>query len=141
MEDPEADLAALQLPLGSTIVTISSGGCNALSYLTGEAGAGLRHRLNEAHLSLLKLKLAACALSRNTPISGSFLARAPRLQFEPLSPAAAAVCSMPMRRLLGQAQRGRNVRGTPYFTDGFLTRHGMLALYRPCPFAGEMRPD
>ena len=33
-EDPEADLAALQLPLGSTIVTISSGGCNALSYLT-----------------------------------------------------------------------------------------------------------
>jgi S-adenosylmethionine-diacylglycerol 3-amino-3-carboxypropyl transferase len=31
-EDPEADLAALQLPLGSTIVTISSGGCNALSY-------------------------------------------------------------------------------------------------------------
>jgi len=32
-EDPEADLAALQLPLGSTIVTISSGGCNALSYL------------------------------------------------------------------------------------------------------------
>src|SRR5258708_38322446 len=33
-EDPEADLAALQLPLGSTIVTISSGGLNALSYLT-----------------------------------------------------------------------------------------------------------
>src|SRR6202171_197536 len=33
-EDPEADLAALQLPLASTIVTISSGGCNALSYLT-----------------------------------------------------------------------------------------------------------
>src|SRR5436189_41189 len=32
-EDPEADLSALQLPLGSTIVTISSGGCNALSNL------------------------------------------------------------------------------------------------------------
>ena len=30
-EDPEADLAALQLPLGSTIVTISSGGCNCTS--------------------------------------------------------------------------------------------------------------
>lgn len=35
-EDPEADLAALQLPIGSTIVTISSGGCNALSYLTAD---------------------------------------------------------------------------------------------------------
>ena len=35
-EDPEADLAALRLPVGSTIVTISSGGCNALSYLTAQ---------------------------------------------------------------------------------------------------------
>jgi len=30
-EDPEADLAAMQLPLGSTIVAASSTGCNALS--------------------------------------------------------------------------------------------------------------
>src|SRR5580698_3755965 len=35
-EDPEADLAALRLPVGSTIATISSGGCNALSYLTAQ---------------------------------------------------------------------------------------------------------
>jgi len=33
-EDPVADLAALRLPIGSTIVTLSSGGCNALSYLS-----------------------------------------------------------------------------------------------------------
>src|ERR1700688_2758949 len=57
-EDPEADLAALQLPLGSTIVTISSGGCNALSYLTAQAAQVYAVDLNEAHLSLLKLKLA-----------------------------------------------------------------------------------
>src|SRR6267143_591479 len=58
-EDPEADLAALQLPLGSTIVTISSGGCNALSYLTAQPAQVYAVDLNEAHLSLLELKLAA----------------------------------------------------------------------------------
>ena len=57
-EDPEADLAALQLPLGSTIVTISSGGCNALSYLTAQPAQVYAVDLNEAHLALLKLKLA-----------------------------------------------------------------------------------
>src|ERR1700750_777374 len=57
-EDPEADLAALQLPLASTIVTISSGGCNALSYLTAQPAQVYAVDLNEAHLSLLKLKLA-----------------------------------------------------------------------------------
>src|ERR1700740_1916724 len=57
-EDPEADLAALQLPLGSTIVTISSGGCNALSYLTARPAQVYAVDLNQAHLSLLKLKLA-----------------------------------------------------------------------------------
>src|SRR6201991_553840 len=57
-EDPEADLAALQLPLGSTIVTISSGGCNALSYLTAQPAQVYAVDLNEAHLSLLRLKLA-----------------------------------------------------------------------------------
>src|SRR6201995_5024759 len=64
-EDPEADLAALRLPVGSTIVTISSGGCNALSCLTARPAQVFAVDLNEAHLSLLKLKLAGVrALSR-----------------------------------------------------------------------------
>src|SRR5215475_14126968 len=57
-EDPEADLAALQLPLGSTIVTVSSGGCNALSYLAAQPAQVYAVDLNDAHLSLLKLKIA-----------------------------------------------------------------------------------
>src|ERR1700743_3036820 len=57
-EEPEADLAALQLPVGSTIVTISSGGCNALSYLTAKPAQVFAVDLNGAHLALLKLKLA-----------------------------------------------------------------------------------
>src|ERR1700712_2588595 len=56
--DPDADLAALRLSLGSTIVTISAGGCNALSYLTAQPAQVYAVDLNEAHLSLLKLKLA-----------------------------------------------------------------------------------
>src|SRR3954452_5468818 len=57
-EDPEADLSALQLPLGSTIVTISSGGFNALSYLKARPAQIYAVDLNKAHLSLLKLKVA-----------------------------------------------------------------------------------
>src|ERR1700753_1970377 len=57
-EDPEADLAALRLPIGSTIVTISSGGCNALSYLMAQPAQVYAVDLNGAHLALLKLKLA-----------------------------------------------------------------------------------
>src|ERR1700746_3531684 len=57
-EDPQADLAALQLPLGSTIVTISSGGCNALAYLTAQPAQVYAVDINEAHLALLKLKIA-----------------------------------------------------------------------------------
>src|ERR1700693_6376678 len=57
-EDPVADLAALRLSVGSTIVTLSSGGCNALSYLTAQPAQVYAVDLNEAHLSLLKLKLA-----------------------------------------------------------------------------------
>ena len=64
-EDPEADLAALRLPVGSTIVTISSGGCNALSYLTAQPAQVYAVDLNEAHLSLLKLKLAGLRACSN----------------------------------------------------------------------------
>src|SRR5882757_124119 len=78
-EDPEADLAALQLPIGSTIVTISSGGCNALSYLTARPAQVYAVDLNEAHLSLLKLKLAGrFGHFPATPNSGSSSARPPR---------------------------------------------------------------
>src|ERR1700743_2946270 len=57
-EDPVADLAALRLPIGSTIVTISSGGCNALSYLMALPAQVYAVDLHEADLALLKYKLA-----------------------------------------------------------------------------------
>jgi len=58
-EDPVADLAALKLQPGEHLLTISSGGCNALAYLTASPGAVHAVDLNAAHLATLALKRAA----------------------------------------------------------------------------------
>src|SRR6202521_2480419 len=127
-EDPEADLAALRLPVGSTIVTISSGGCNALSYLTAQPAQVYAVDLNEAHLSLLKLKLAGLrAFSGYTEFWQFF--------GEAASPSNSALYRERLRPWLDAEARAywdkRNVIGRPrhaYFTDGFY-RHGMLGRF------------
>lgn len=58
-EDPQADLAALQLAPGANILTISSGGCNALAYLSAEPAAVHAVDLNAAHLAMLDIKQKA----------------------------------------------------------------------------------
>ncbi len=58
-EDPVADLAALRIQPGEHMLTISSGGCNALAYLTAQPGAVHAVDLNEAHLATLEIKRAA----------------------------------------------------------------------------------
>jgi S-adenosylmethionine-diacylglycerol 3-amino-3-carboxypropyl transferase len=127
-EDPEADLAALQLPLGSTIVTISSGGCNALSYLTAQPAQVYAVDLNEAHLALLKLKLAGFrAFSRYDEFWQFF--------GEAASPANTELYRERLWLMLDADARAywdkRNILGRPrhaYFTDGFY-RHGMLGRF------------
>jgi S-adenosylmethionine:diacylglycerol 3-amino-3-carboxypropyl transferase len=57
-EDPKADLATLELAPHARIVPISSGGCNALSYLTAEPQQVYAVDLNDVHLALLNLKIA-----------------------------------------------------------------------------------
>jgi S-adenosylmethionine-diacylglycerol 3-amino-3-carboxypropyl transferase len=127
-EDPEADLAALQLPLGSTIVTISSGGCNALSYLTAQPAQVYAVDLNEAHLSLLKLKLAGIRAFSTYSEFWQFFGEAS-------SPANARRYRERLRPLLDPEARAywdkRNIIGRPrhvYFTNGFY-RHGMLGRF------------
>jgi S-adenosylmethionine-diacylglycerol 3-amino-3-carboxypropyl transferase len=127
-EDPEADLAALRLPLGSTIVTISSGGCNALSYLTAQPAQVYAVDLNQAHLALLKLKLAGIRAFATYDEFWQFFGEAEsrdnaQLYRERLWP------------LLDAEARAywdkRNVIGRPryaYFTNGFY-RHGMLGRF------------
>jgi S-adenosylmethionine-diacylglycerol 3-amino-3-carboxypropyl transferase len=127
-EDPVADLAALRLPLGSTIVTISSGGCNALSYLTAQPAQVYAVDLNEAHLSLLKLKLAGIRACSSYAEFWQFFGEAASLSNTGLY-------RERLRPMLDAEARAywdkRNVIGRPrhaYFTDGFY-RHGMLGRF------------
>ncbi len=57
-EDPEVDLDGLALAPGARVVTISSGGCNALSYLTADPGDVIAVDLNRHHVHLARLKRA-----------------------------------------------------------------------------------
>lgn len=58
-EDPRVDVQALRLDHSSRILTISSGGCNALNYLLESPAAVTAVDLNRHHIYLLNLKLAA----------------------------------------------------------------------------------
>jgi S-adenosylmethionine-diacylglycerol 3-amino-3-carboxypropyl transferase len=58
-EDPRTDMEALDLQPTSRMMTIASGGCNALSYLTANPSKIYAVDLNETHIALLNLKLAA----------------------------------------------------------------------------------
>lgn len=59
-EDPEVDIAAMDLAPGHRVATICSAGCNALSYLTAAPDVEVTAiDLNFAHLSLAGLKRTA----------------------------------------------------------------------------------
>jgi S-adenosylmethionine-diacylglycerol 3-amino-3-carboxypropyl transferase len=60
-EDPDVDMAAMRLAEGHRIVTIASGGCNILAYLTRQPASIDAVDLNPAHIALNRLKLAALA--------------------------------------------------------------------------------
>jgi len=58
-EDPQVDMAALDIKPGDNIITIASGGCNVMSYLTAEPGEIIAVDLNPAHIALNELKIVA----------------------------------------------------------------------------------
>jgi S-adenosylmethionine-diacylglycerol 3-amino-3-carboxypropyl transferase len=58
-EDPRVDLNALRLDATSRVLTISSGGCNALNYLLENPAKITAVDLNRHHIYLLNLKIAA----------------------------------------------------------------------------------
>ncbi|MDX1351872.1 MAG: DUF3419 family protein [Thiomicrorhabdus sp.] len=75
-EDPEVDIRALQIDCHSRIFTISSGGCNVLNYLTEQPESIEVVDLNEAHIALIKLKLAAIEHLPNSEAFFDFFGRA-----------------------------------------------------------------
>jgi len=70
-EDPRVDVQALQLDENSRVLTISSGGCNALNYLLENPESVTAVDLNRHHIYLLNLKLAAL---KHLPDHESFFA-------------------------------------------------------------------
>ncbi|CCV14827.1 DUF3419 family protein [Mesorhizobium sp. STM 4661] len=66
-EDPDVDMEAMQLGQGHRIVTIASGGCNILAYLTRSPERIDAVDLNAAHIALNRMKLEAV---RHLPSQG-----------------------------------------------------------------------
>ncbi|MBO3760872.1 DUF3419 family protein [Ciceribacter sp. L1K22] len=67
-EDPDVDMEAMELDEGHRLVTIGSGGCNMLAYLSRSPAAIDVVDLNPNHIALNRLKLAAF---RHLPDHGS----------------------------------------------------------------------
>ncbi|RWE14334.1 MAG: DUF3419 family protein [Mesorhizobium sp.] len=66
-EDPDVDIDAMQLGQGHRVVTIASGGCNILAYLTRSPERIDAVDLNAAHIALNRMKLEAV---RHLPSQG-----------------------------------------------------------------------
>ena len=60
-EDPVVDLEALDIGPACHVVTIASGGCNLMTYLTADPARITAVDLNSAHVALCRLKLAAAS--------------------------------------------------------------------------------
>jgi S-adenosylmethionine-diacylglycerol 3-amino-3-carboxypropyl transferase len=58
-EDPAIDMEAMAITPDCRVLTIASGGCNVMSYLTADPKQIIAVDLNTAHVALNKLKLAA----------------------------------------------------------------------------------
>lgn len=58
-EDPDVDLEALNVGSGHRLITIASGGCNVLNYLTAGPERIIAVDLNPNHVALARLKLQA----------------------------------------------------------------------------------
>lgn len=69
-EDPVVDMAAMRIEPHHRLITIASGGCNALSYLTAGPAEIIAVDLNTSHIALNQLKIAA---ARALPDHAAFL--------------------------------------------------------------------
>jgi S-adenosylmethionine-diacylglycerol 3-amino-3-carboxypropyl transferase len=75
-EDPRVDLLAMEVDSSTRIVTIASGGCNALNYLIARPASIDAVDINPAQVALTRLKLAAAAELPDHEALFRFLGRA-----------------------------------------------------------------
>ncbi len=69
-EDPVVDMEAMEIEPHHRLITIASGGCNALSYLAANPAEIIAVDLNTAHVALNRMKIAA---ARHLPDHATFL--------------------------------------------------------------------
>ena len=127
-EDPEVDMAAMQLAPGQRVVTIASGGCNALSYLTADPALVEAVDLNAAHVAFGRLKLTAARHLPHYPAFRRFYgglggARNIRFYEQFIRPNLDADS-----RAYWDARRWNGRRRISMFS-GDLYRHGLLGLF------------
>ncbi|MDE2564034.1 MAG: BtaA family protein [Sphingomonadales bacterium] len=79
-EDPVVDMEALEIRPDSHVVTIASGGCNVLSYLTADPARVTAVDLNTAHVALGRLKQASVRHLPDYAAFRSFFAEADRAE-------------------------------------------------------------
>lgn len=127
-EDPRVDLKALELGHESRVLTISSGGCNALNYLLAGPESVTAVDLNRHHIFLLNLKAAAA----RHPLYDDFFelfgfglsARAIEIYRRHLAPALDD-----STREFWEARRLFRGRRIDFFTKGGLYRHSRNAYF------------
>ena len=127
-EDPDVDRDALALKPGDRLITIASGGCNALSYLIDDPKEIVAVDLNGAHIALNRLKLTGLAALETHDEFFCFFGRAD-------SRVNIAVYDEKLRDRLDDASRaywdGRDISGRrriDAFSRNFY-RHGLLGRF------------
>jgi len=127
-EDPRVDLLAMEPDSSTRIVTIASGGCNALNYLLARPASVDAVDINPAHVALTRLRLAAVSELPDHVALFSFLGRADAtgnaILYQRFIRAALAPETL---RFWEQASFFSRPR-IAYFTDGFF-RYGLLGRF------------
>ena len=122
-------MEAMQLGEGHRIVTIASGGCNMLAYLTRSPAPIDAVDLNAAHIALNRLKLAAI---RHLPVACRPVPLLRRARQPPqrcgLRPVHRAPSRSSTRAAIGNAAAGAGERRIAVFDSNFY-RTGLLGLF------------
>ncbi|WP_269930407.1 DUF3419 family protein [Aminobacter sp. HY435] len=127
-EDPDVDIEAMQLGEDHRVVTIASGGCNILAYLTCSPASVDAVDLNAAHIALNKMKLAAV---RHLPSQGDLFRFFGRADVEHNSQAYDRFIAPNLDAASRNYWEKRNWRGKRRIAtfDGNFYKSGLLGLF------------
>jgi len=127
-EDPAVDMQALALGPDDHLLTIASGGCNALSYLVGNPARITAVDLNGAHVALVKLKLVAARALPNHAAFRRFFANAASAENPSVYDRYLAPVLDRTSRMYWEHRTLRGRRRIDLFARGFY-RHGLLGWF------------